>query len=1156
MYKKIFVSSFFLLFLPKIYSQCVNVVSNTNDNGSGSLRQAIINSNACLGAPTISFSISSTSTIVLLSDLPSITVSNLLIDGTSASGFSYPSSMVTILWDGEDDCFQQNSGNNNIIRGLTFTENFLGNGDAAIRVNGGNNLLVNRCRAYNQRKNLVRVQGGANVRVIQCSANNFDNNGSAKVFEVNSGSLVDISFCSISNIPRKVYEINGSANGGSLGKISIYNNTITNVGYEDGSSGTKGSHIFSSYTNHGALFSVRNNSVNTSPSKLVEFINTSGIIANRDSIYNNIVTNIKGQHTIYIESNSGVYGGVTIRNNLLTGTGINLDAIDQVIEIGGWGNNYSGAVITTNTITNYHGRAIMCRYSDNMTIHENLIYNCSKDACIEINDDCDNVTITGNILGTNSLNAPGLSIFTGNTIDLNDCDNCTVGGDRSLNLGNVIIASTNGGGRKAINVSSQCQNTTLIRGNCINVSSDGLNCLSNSNNSAVQIDGPSLTNIGGDSLIYRNFICGGSGGKGIEFKSANGIIEGNLIGCRTNGCAITTNSLQYGILLNSNANNISIGNVNNPNRRNKIGYCQEAIRNDNMDNVQWSGNEFWKNTALVPVKNNGGSPNNNILPPVISSVTLPFTVQGTGLGGRVELYLWDSGQPQQGFKYLGFTSGATWTFTSLIPISNDIVAIQFSGMDASEFSGFDVPLQGPLAPLNCSCAITSPTILATSNTICIGQTATLTALGALTYTWINSGANSSTLSINPNVSTTYSLIAASNASNCISSAAFQVTVYPLPTLTLTSSTPSVCSGGSIVLTAIGAQSYTWTGGILNGTPFQPSVTSSYSATGTSSVGCVNILPATFQVTVYPLPTLTLTSSSPSVCSGGSIALSAIGAQSYTWTGGIFNGIPFQPTTTSSYSAIGTSSVGCENLLPATLQVTVYPLPTLTLTASSPSVCSGGSVVLTAIGAQSYTWTGGIFNGTSFQPSVTSSYSVVGTSSAGCVNNLPTTFIVSVKPLPTIITMASNTMVCRGQTFTLSASGANTFSWNTGVTMPSFTTSSTFIGNTNYTVTGIDASGCKNSAVITIKVNSCLGIMEFEDSDILIYPNPSNGIINLNISKIGLFELEMVNLLGQTVFSQFIQGFDRIDISGLNSGVYILRLNYNKQIVYRKHIIRD
>ena len=64
------------------------VVTNTNDSGAGSLRQAILDANANVGAETITFAIpgSGRHTITVATALPAIT-ENTTIDGTSQSGF-------------------------------------------------------------------------------------------------------------------------------------------------------------------------------------------------------------------------------------------------------------------------------------------------------------------------------------------------------------------------------------------------------------------------------------------------------------------------------------------------------------------------------------------------------------------------------------------------------------------------------------------------------------------------------------------------------------------------------------------------------------------------------------------------------------------------------------------------------------------------------------------------------------------------------------------------------------------------------------------------------------------------------------------------------------------------------------------------------------
>src|SRR5262249_5230408 len=65
------------------------VVTNTNDAGPGSLRQAILNANLISGNNTITFAIpgSGTQTITLASALPHLTEA-ATIDGTSQPGFA------------------------------------------------------------------------------------------------------------------------------------------------------------------------------------------------------------------------------------------------------------------------------------------------------------------------------------------------------------------------------------------------------------------------------------------------------------------------------------------------------------------------------------------------------------------------------------------------------------------------------------------------------------------------------------------------------------------------------------------------------------------------------------------------------------------------------------------------------------------------------------------------------------------------------------------------------------------------------------------------------------------------------------------------------------------------------------------------------------
>jgi hypothetical protein len=131
--------------------------------------------------------------------------------------------------------------------------------------------------------------------------------------------------------------------------------------------------------------------------------------------------------------------------------------------------------------------------------------------------------------------------------------------------------------------------------------------------------------------------------------------------------------------------------------------------------------------------------------------------------------------------------------------------------------------------------VITPTLTATGNMIlCSGQSTTLTAQGASTYTWMST-ATGSTFVTSPAASGTV-LLAGSTAPGCGSASASTVvnlTVVPSPSLIITSTRSLSCSKNSVTITASGALSYSLNGVSSNGTfAASPSVTTVYSITGT------------------------------------------------------------------------------------------------------------------------------------------------------------------------------------------------------------------------------------------------------------------------------------------------------------------------------------
>jgi gliding motility-associated-like protein len=352
-----------------------------------------------------------------------------------------------------------------------------------------------------------------------------------------------------------------------------------------------------------------------------------------------------------------------------------------------------------------------------------------------------------------------------------------------------------------------------------------------------------------------------------------------------------------------------------------------------------------------------------------------------------------------------------------------------------------------------------PVLVATSATVCSGQSATITASGANTYVW-NTGVTTAGLTINPAAATTtYTVTGTNTATTCTNTATGTITVNSLPIVTSTSTT--VCSGQSATITASGANSFVWNTGVTSvGLTINPATaTTTYTVTGTNTATtCTNT--AIGIISVTPNPTVTV--NSETICTGGSATLTASGANSYTWnTGAIVESIEDNPLVTTTYTVVGTSLTCLSNPVTATITV----IPSLSLSVNSATICVGQSATLVASGATSYLWSnGGATNSINVIPNATTIYTVTGTT-GNCTG--ATTATVTVNTLPTVV--ATSATVCSGQSATLTASGADTYLWNGGSTSASITINPA-ISSIVYSVVGTNTlTSCSNSASGTVTI---------------------------------------------------------------------------------------
>ncbi len=360
-----------------------------------------------------------------------------------------------------------------------------------------------------------------------------------------------------------------------------------------------------------------------------------------------------------------------------------------------------------------------------------------------------------------------------------------------------------------------------------------------------------------------------------------------------------------------------------------------------------------------------------------------------------------------------------------------------------------------------------PTIIATADPaeICNGATSVLTASGASTYTWSHSLGSGGSITVTPSNTTTYS-VTGTSAEGCTNSASITITVNSVPNVSANASPSTICIGGSSTLSASGANTYSWSNG-TNGASITvtPSSTTIYTVTGTSAAGCTNT--ATVTVDVSTSIDIIANANPSSICEGSYSILSSSGGDTYNWSNGMSGAsITVTPTNTTSYTVTGYSG-GCTGT--ATISVTVNPLPTVIASANPSSVCYNETTILTASGANNYSWSHSLGTGSSVTvtPTINTTYTVTGTNSYNCSNTASVSVVVN--PIPTVSVTASSTTICQGDQAILSATGTDNYTWSHGLgNNANITVSPTT--TTTYTVVGTNTFGCSATASITIIVN--------------------------------------------------------------------------------------
>lgn len=219
-------------------------------------------------------------------------------------------------------------------------------------------------------------------------------------------------------------------------------------------------------------------------------------------------------------------------------------------------------------------------------------------------------------------------------------------------------------------------------------------------------------------------------------------------------------------------------------------------------------------------------------------------------------------------------------------------------------------------------------LVATKYKICQGESVTLTASGAVTYTWTGLAGNGATKTVTPNTTTTYTVTGAA-ANGCLAASPATVTIQVVPAITSNVKGGHICVGDQITLDAGAGPNYTylWNTGATSQT-ISVGAAGAYSVTIDNGV-CSKVF--TVQVIQAVVPqiikadysdngTLILTVSNPS---NGPLEYSA--DNGVTWQSShIFNNIPRNKILTLRVRVKNTSCEGYLEYFTFVMQNAITP----------------------------------------------------------------------------------------------------------------------------------------------------------------------------------------------------------------------------------------
>ena len=367
---------------------------------------------------------------------------------------------------------------------------------------------------------------------------------------------------------------------------------------------------------------------------------------------------------------------------------------------------------------------------------------------------------------------------------------------------------------------------------------------------------------------------------------------------------------------------------------------------------------------------------------------------------------------------------------------------------------------------------------------------------------------------------------------------------------------TVCPGTSIQFTEVSTSDInvndSWTWDFGDGSPIDNSQNPAYAYTTsgnftaeltyTDAFGCDYV--STTPITILPDITLDMDSTSVTCFgdtdgSGTGVPTNGTGPYTYAWNDGATQST--QTATALSpgvYSVLVTDNLGCTGTDSITV---IEPLEILLAMGRTDITCFGdstgeaGVVVSNGVPGLTYSWNdylGQTLDTASNLPS--GMYTVIVTDANGCM----ATDSIFISESPEIIITGTTTDDNGTGTGTIDITVAGgmspyTYSWSNSETTEDLSGLASGI----YTVTVTDANGCMVS--MQFEVKSSAGINNLNAIGFTIYPNPSEGLVN--IKGAGDYEYVIYDASGRIIVQSIENGNAEIDLTSVQSGMYILKV---------------